>query len=216
VRKVYLIVEGQGDEQALPKLLNKFAIELGLDVPVFEVAQRSARCSEADVRRQCEDLRSRDRISGAMFLRDDEDGCPKVDAPKIAEWIRREKLPFPVAVVLFYREYETMFVATLDALAARPLRDRQGNELPSLDSSAKAPANPELHRDAKAQLSKFLPKKHPYRETSHQFAMTQALDIAKLRASGLPCVGSLERALRFVLSSPVAGVYPALSTASEG
>lgn len=215
MRKVYLIVEGQGDEQALPKLLNKFVKSLGLEDTVFAVAQRSSRCSDEDLRKQCADLRGRPQIAGAMFVRDCEDGCPKHEAPRMAAVLRAEKLPFPVAVVLFYREYETLFVATLDALAGKRLVGPQGSELPSLDASAIAPPDPERNRDAKGQLNAYLPKTHPYRETSHQLAMTQALDIEALRASGLACVGSLERALTFVLTSSVAGVYPPLPHARE-
>lgn len=218
MRKVYLSVEGQGDEAALPNLLSRLASSMALEVPAFPIAHRLARCTEADVGRQCEDLRrlanaDGERFAGAMFLRDDEDGCPKRDAPLIAEWVRRQKLPFPVAVVLFYREYETMFVATLGALAVKQLRDKSMRELVALDETAKEPADPEAYRDAKGYVSRFLPKKHPYRETTHQYAMTVALNVDVLRASGLPCVGSLERGLRFVLTES-SGVYPPASAST--
>lgn len=213
MRKVFLVVEGQGDEQALPKLLHKFVKAMGREAAVFAVAQRSSRCSDEDLRRQCADLRSRDGIEGAMFVRDCEDGCPKSEAPRMAAVLRAERLPFPVAVVLLYREYETLFVAALDDLAGKRLIGPAGAELPPLDPTATAPKDPERHRDAKGQLSKFLPKTHPYRETSHQLAMTQALDVEALRATGLPCVGSLERALEFVLTSTAGSVYPPLPEA---
>ncbi len=54
----------------------------------------------------------------------------------------------------------------------------------------------------------FVLHAYPYRETSHQLALTRALDLAAIRASGLPCFGSLERGLRVVLTATEPVVYP--------
>jgi hypothetical protein len=207
--RVYLVVEGQGDELAVPNLLNRLTLDLGLPPAVFSVVgRRNAMRKQSDVEAQCEDLRRRGDCVGALLLQDDEDGCPKVDAPRIASYVRAQKLAFPVGVVLFYREYETLFVACMSQLAGRPLRDAYSRELQPLAADATSPPDPQTHRDAKGQLNRFFPPKHPYRETSHQLALTRALDLETLRASGLPCVGSLERALRFVLTAEGPEVYP--------
>jgi hypothetical protein len=43
--RVYLVVEGQGDEQAVPNLLNRLALDLGLPPAVFSVVGSRGRCS---------------------------------------------------------------------------------------------------------------------------------------------------------------------------
>lgn len=208
--RVYLVVEGHGEVHAVPNLLSRLAVDLELPPAVFAVVgRRSALRKQADVEAQCEDLRRRGDCDGALLMQDDEDGCPKNDAPAVASYVRALSLPFPVGVVLFYREFETLFVACLSQLAGKPLRDVAGRALHPLAADATTPPDPQGHRDAKGQLNRFFPRNHPYRETSHQLALTRALDIAALRASGLPCVESLERALRFVLTATEPGVYPA-------
>lgn len=213
--RYYVVVEGQGDELAAPNLLHRLCADLGYGGAVWTViGRRNAMHQRSVVEAQCEDLRRRGDCDGALILQDDEDGCPKDDGPRRAAWVRELRLPFPVAVVLLYREYETLFLAALPSLAGKALKSPQGVTLPPLDAAATLEGDPQVPRDAKGVLNRFLPRKHPYRETTHQLAMTRALDLATLRASGLPCFGTLERALHFVLTTDGEGVYPSAPDAS--
>ena len=125
----------------------------------------------------------------------------------VRAWVRALALPFPVAVVLFYREYETLFLPCLAQMAAKPLKDHLGRELAPLAPEASFGGDPEQSRDAKKIVNRFLPRTSPYQPTTHQLALTRLLDFDVLRSSGLPCFGTLERALSFVLDTP-SGVYP--------
>lgn len=207
--RYYVVVEGQGEELAVPNLVHRLCADAGHEGATWAVVgRRNAMKQRSAVEAQCEDLRRRGDCDGALLLQDDEDGCPREDGPLIAGWVRELKLPFPVAVSLFYREYETLFVACLPAQAGKRLTDPRGRERHPLDGAARFDGDPQRHRSAKDVLNRFLPKKHPYRETTHQLAMTRALDFEALRAAALPCFGTLERALRFVLTTPGSAVYP--------
>jgi len=86
---------------------------------------------------------------------------------------------------------------------------RVGGRTTNLKSApARFSGDPEAVRSAKKEINRFLPRTHPYKETTHQIALTRLLDLAMLRASGLPCFGTLERAVAFLLERP-RGVYPA-------
>lgn len=207
--RYYFIVEGQGEELAVPNLLHRLSVEAGRHDARWALAGRcSAMKQRAALVAHCEDLRRRGDCDGALILQDDEDGCPKDDGPRLASWVRDLRLPFPVGVALFYREYETLFLACLPALAGKALTDPRGIALPSIDPAARLDKDPQGLRGAKKVIDRFLPRNRPYRETTHQLAMTRLLDFAVLRTSELPCFGTLERALEFVLMTGGEGVYP--------
>jgi hypothetical protein len=58
---------------------------------------------------------------------------------------------------------------------------------------------PEGPRDAKGVMSSLMPAGRAYKPTTDQLALTQMVDFDKLRVSGLPCFGTLERGVRFLL-----------------
>lgn len=207
--RFYVVVEGQGEELAVPNLLYRLSADVGReDAQWMVVGRRNAMKQRSAVEAQCEDLRRRGDCDGALLLQDDEDGCPRSDGPRIASWVAEQRLPFPVAITLFYREYETLFLACLSTLAGKALTDPHGRPLHPIDPAARFDGDPQRHRDAKGVLNQFFPAKHPYRPTTHQLALTRALDLEALRASALPCIGTLERALRFVFATRDGGVYP--------
>jgi hypothetical protein len=209
VGRFYAVVEGQGEELAVPNLLCRLSADLGReDATWMVVGRRNAMKKRSVVEAQCEDLRRRGDCDGALLLQDGEDDCPREDGPRIASWVAEQRLPFPVAITLFYREYETLFLACLSSLAGKSLVDPRGRALHPIDPAATFDGDPQRPRDAKGALNRFFPAKHPYRPTTHQLALTRALDLAALRASALPCFGTLERSLRFVLVTRDGGVYP--------
>lgn len=205
----FVVVEGHGEVDAVLNLLHRLSEDLGFEDTVWALAGRCNALLRKDrVLQECEKLRARRDCDRVLFLQDDEDGCPKDDGPRLASWIREAALPFPAAVTLFYREYETLFLPCLPAMAGKTLRDGRGRELHPLHADARFDGDPEGPRDAKKVLSRFFPTNHPYRETTHQVALTRLLDFATLRSSGLPSFGTLERALRFILAATTSGTYP--------
>jgi hypothetical protein len=99
-------------------------------------------------------------------------------------------------------------------MAGQPLRDPHGIELHPLQADATFDGDPESVRNAKHRIDVFLPRTQRYKPTTHQLALTRLLDFEVLRASGLPCFGTLERAVQFLLGAEKAGVYPPAGSAS--
>jgi hypothetical protein len=148
-------------------------------------------------------IRARGDAEGLLVLRDDEDGCPREDGPDVASWFRDAGLPFPVAVTLFDREYETIFLPCLDLFAGRPLV-ADGIERRGIAADTLAVTGPEARRDAKGLLSAAMPPGRSYKPTLDQLPLTRMLDFERLRAVRLPCFETLERALRFLLAGQAA------------
>jgi hypothetical protein len=204
----YIVIEGRGENGSVEHLMRKLSVDLGHPETFWKVGGRTTNLKSASALiQQCEKLRARGDCDRALLLQDDEDGCPRLDGPRLAGVVRGLDLPFPVAVVLFFREYETLFLPCLHTMAGRPLKDDRGIELAPLVADARFSGDPEAMRNAKKEINRFLPRTHPYKETTHQLALTRLLDLATLRAAGLPCFGTLERAAAFLLES-AGGVYP--------
>ncbi len=210
-RKFYLIVEGRGEVKAALNLINRLWIDLGLSAQLLGVTWRDPPMRGEGklktlhgVRGFCDILRNKSDCAGALFLRDEDDLCPKDEGPKMAAWLRAEALPFPVSSVLIYREFETLFLPCLPLMAGRPFPDGRAG----LVAGAVFEGDPQSKRDAKGQITHFLPSGQRYKPTIDQVILTRWLDFPTLRASGLPCFGTLERALTFLASAAGGDVYP--------
>ena len=206
-----IVVEGHGEDGAAPNLVIKLWKDLGLPGDV-RWDSKPIRCrnlyTQAGVAALCEILRTKADCDRLLVLRDDEDGCPRDSGPRLGAWIRAAALPFPVALVLMYREYETLFLASLPSLAGKPIVDPTGRKRAGIAPGAVYEGDPQAKRNAKGEVSSFMPPKQPYKPTTDQLALTRYLDFALLRASGLACFGTLERALTFLATGGPGEVYP--------
>jgi hypothetical protein len=134
-----------------------------------------------------------------------------VVGPRLAQILGSLSLPMPAAVVLFRREYEVLFLPCLDRMAGVKLRDERGIERDGIQRGTSFQGNYEGVRDVKGWLSDHFPPGRSYKPTLDQLPLTRLLDFAVLRRSGLPCFGTLERALTFIahgLQAGTHGVYP--------
>ena len=214
--KGLIVVEGRGEDGAAPNLINRLWRDLGLPPAVWSdrPIRSSKLYSQGGIAGLCDLLRSKAECDRVLVLRDDEDGCPKDSGPLLGAWLRAAALPFPVAVVLLYREYETMFLASLPSLAGKVLVDPNGVKRAGINEGAICTGDPQSHRGAKEKLREFMPPGRAYKPTTDQLAMTRHLDFALVRQSGLPCFGTLERALKFLAAAAPGEVYPPLPTKS--
>jgi Domain of unknown function (DUF4276) len=207
--KGYLIVEGHGDGRAALNLLHRAWADLGLpfsrwdDNPIRGTGLQT----RLGVLKACELLRAKPQCERALLLRDEDDLCPKDRGPETAAWVKELKLPFPMAVVLPHREFETWFLPCIQQLAGRPLVSG-GIERPGLSASASFSGNVESIRGVKEWLSKHFAGGKAYKPTLDQLPMTQLLDLPTLRAADVPSFGTFERALRFLSSAGPGEVYP--------
>jgi len=208
--KGLIVVDGHGEDGAAPNLVIRLWRDLGLPHAVWsDRALRGQKLyAKPGVDDLCQILRRKHDCDRLLVLRDDEDGCPKDTGPLLGAWLRAAALPFPAAVVLAYREYETMFLASLASLVGKPLVDRNGVKRAGIVAGAVYQGDPQAKRGAKEVITSFLPAGRTYKPTTDQLAMTRHLDFTQLRASGLPCFGTLERALQFLAIAPPGEVYP--------
>jgi hypothetical protein len=173
------IVEGHGEVEAVPVLIQRIAAELV--PPLFPRVEPVLRTAASQLRKEGV-LESRVELAarklegrgGILILIDcdwSSDACPKYDAAPLLKRASRVRPDMPISVVLAYQEYEAWFLA-----AAESLRGQRG--LPA----DLTPANwPESIRGAKEWLSHRMPRTKPYTETTDQVAFTRIFDMASAR-----------------------------------
>lgn len=167
------IVEGHGEEQAVPVLLRRLLTELG----VYDVAvKRSLRCpknqmtaDEAAFKRMLTLARFDLDVSAVLFLFDADNDCARTFVPAMRRWADETAPGFPCAVVMARREYEAWFLAAITSL--RGQRD--------IHVDATYPGDPEAVSDAKAALRAFMPPNRKYSETTDQAALSQLFDFGQ-------------------------------------
>ncbi len=206
----YAIVEGQGELDAVENLLARLWKELGHAPLPWSAIRGKNLLQQAGVKKYAEVVRGRPGCVALILLRDADDDCPKRTGPQSASWLRELGLPFPAAVTLFRREYETMFLPCLPDMAGRTLVAKTGVELPGIRAGARFEGDYEGPRDAKKKVGSFFPAGHPYKPTVHQLPLTRMINLQTLRASGLPSFGTLERSLNFLAQNrgKRGAVYP--------
>lgn len=208
--KGYVIVEGQGEQKSVLNLVTRLWHDLGLHHNHHWA--EPIRCiginSRKGLSKACSLVRSKGDAEVLLILRDEDDDCPKDKAPIVAQWMIEENLPFPCGIVLFHREFETLFLAGLRDIAGKLLMDESGIVRPGLLASTKFDGDLEKVRGVKGWLSKHFPDNRSYKPTVDQLPMTRLLSFQSLRSSGLPCFGTLERVLRFLSDAETRGVYP--------
>jgi hypothetical protein len=210
VNKGLVVVEGHGEVEAVANLVHRLWTAQGHAFLNWQVARWPKLASDDGLKKACNYARGI-RAAALLVLRDNEDSCPKDDGPRLAKIISAQALSVPAAVVLLYREYEVLFLPCLERMAGVLLKDDRGVERPGLVAGTRYEGNYESVRDVKGWLSDHFPQGRSYKPTLDQLPMTRLLDFEVLRSSGLPCFGTLERALGHLaqgIARSDAGVYP--------
>ncbi len=210
-RRGLILVEGEGDVDALPNLFSRLANELDASVPVVTwKTQRYPHLSEKHLTSVL-DRRVRPLIKGGYVDllvvtgdSDDKTECPAKFGPKVSSWIRSANLSIPASVAIFEQEYEVLCLASLASMRGRTLRS--GVELGVIPAGATITRPPHEIRDAKGALGDAAGL-ISYKPTIHQLAFTRLIDFADPGLAQLACFGTLKNSLRFVLTQS-AGVYP--------
>lgn len=200
-------MEGRGELGAADNLLHRLSQDLGLDQAWAPAIRWPNLHQRTGIEQGANFIRSRSDAQGLLILRDEDDGCPAHRAPEMAEWLRGLQLPFPAGVVMFYPEYEVLFLPCLDLMAGRSLGSgvaaRRG-----LLPDARWEGPWEARRGIKEWLSAHFPDGRSYKPTLDQLPLTRLLDFATLRRAEVSCFGSLERALRALALGAAGTVYP--------
>ncbi len=193
--KLYVLVEGHGEVQAVQNLLTRMSRDLECfhpwSTPLRWQNLHQWESSRGGVRRGADFIRGKSDVGGLLILRDEDDGCPKELAPSIAGSLRGMDLPFPVAYVLLHPEYEVLFLPCLERMTGNFPDGRSGLML----GTGWDGESWEARRGVKEWLSKNFPDGRSYKPTMDQLIMTRKIDLPVLRGAEVPCFGSLERAV---------------------
>lgn len=173
--RLSLIVEGEGDVEALPVLLRRM-------VPLFKPGQRfeilrpirvnkSKLLRAGELERTVELAARKLESEGAiLILVDADDDCPAEIGPELLLRARSARSDIPIRMVMAKREFEAWFLA-----AAASLRGER-----DLGSDLVAPETPEEIRGAKEWLSERMHDKR-YSPTLDQPALAARMDLDQAR-----------------------------------
>lgn len=166
--KTFVVVEGQGEETAVPVLLRRLHAEQGLAVDLVGRPWREPRHRMTKREHLAPILQlARARAQAVLLVLDADDDCA-VELARLVEAVADEVAPgLRVVVVAAVREYEAWFLA-----GAHSLRGKRG-----LPNDLERPPDVEAIRDAKGWLSARMPSR--YSPTLDQPALTMALDLAE-------------------------------------
>lgn len=170
------IVEGHGEQRALPLLIRRIFVEISpLTFPVVNPPIRvksGSFLNDPDYFGKYVTYAA-DKAAQAggevLILLDCEDDCPATLGPALLARARTVRSDVPTTVVLAHREYETWFLA-----AAGSLRGCAG-----LAADLSPPADPELIRGAKEWLGRHMDQS--YDPIIHQAAFTARFDLTQAK-----------------------------------
>lgn len=172
-QQLHLIVEGQGDKEAMPVLVRKILnhhqlFHIGLTEPQISGDVHKSRKRFDDFLRYA--LKNQCPILWILDCDDKEIGCPVKHVAHFQTAMKSMHLPGmqPIEFAFFVQEFESLFLAEINAL-------RSFYQLPD---TLKIDANAAMRRDAKGEISRLLPKSRGYKETIDQAKITHRLDLA--------------------------------------
>lgn len=172
-QQLHLIVEGDGDAQAMPLLVNKILHHHGIYHVQLTTPQISGDVHKS--RKRFDDylryaLKKQCPVLWVLDCDDKEIGCPVQHVTHFQTAMNALHLPNvqPVEFAFFVHEFESLFLAEIDAL-------RNFYQLPT---SLKIDPNAATRRDAKGEIAKLLPKDRGYKETVDQAKIAHRLDLA--------------------------------------
>lgn len=194
------IVEGQGEEAAVPELLRRLRNEAGLwnlevGRPIRQ--RRTQLVKKATLQAAVRIAAVRADCAAILVLFDADDDCPKECAPTLEAWARQAAGGKPCAVVIANREYEAWFLAGMEALRGR-CRIRQ---------EAESHPDPESVRDAKGKVEEHMPAGASYSPPVDQVRLTAHLDCERAYRN---CRSFRKLVKAFGALAGAAGVAPAI------
>lgn len=186
------IVEGHGEEEAVPHLIRRIYCEYGEGAPPeinkpIRVKPSSFIKDAAYFQKYVSlaSMKAASKNGKVLILLDCDDDCPASLGPKLLADARRVRSDVPIIVALAAREYESWFLAAADSL-----RGYKG-----LSETMIAPENFEQIRGAKEWLSQRMSLN--YSPIHHQAAFTMKFDLSMARKSA-----SFDRLIKKLFPEP--------------
>lgn len=199
-RRIIPIVEGHGEERAVPNLIKRWLrhrrFHPFFDVPDFAINAKGCGKLKAAYDRQ-RHLGIEHYVSAALkgrpdaivIILDADDECRRRDpgnglGPELLARAREVAPHLPLAVVAAHPEYEAWFLASLT-------RIRSAGLLPPNSPRINGILRPESHGGCKRLIADLLCA--PYEETVHQNMLTQALTFSPRVRTRSPSFGKFLR-----------------------
>jgi hypothetical protein len=199
--QIAVIVEGDGEVEAVPVLLRRYAELAGwsgrLHVQTVIRQPASKLLRPGELERHVElAARKLGGPGGILVLLDCEDDCPATLGPSLLARVRKARSDLPTSLVLAHREFEAWFLGSAESIAGK-------RNLPATLQSHHAP---ETVRGCKEWLSDKMPRSFAYDEVNDQPALAAAFDLNMAKVS----CSSFEKCHRELLSllQQVAGITP--------
>lgn len=189
---VYLscVVEGKGEEQALPILIRRIAERidpaLAVQVPKPVLIKRN-RLGELESWVKMA-VRKLPCLGGVLILLDGEGDCPARLGPDLLRRAAQAHGNIPIGVVLAKHEFEAWFLASAESIGGQR----------GLSTVLQPPSDPEAVADAKSWLRRHMPANRKYSEPRDQPALTAVFDLnlARSRSDSFDkCYREIERLL---------------------
>lgn len=206
MKRIVLFVEGEGEANALPRLVKQLLTEqkawdtVSLDKDVFRVGQVNKLVKEQfrEWKRKLAASLKRRNVGGVLLVLDgdvEKVGASAFCAAIVARSLANEALAvggggtFSVAVVFARQEYESWLIAGVESLAGQRLLDGR-----LIAPDAKAPVGDleESPRDAKRWFNKVI--EGGYKPTRDQAELTDLVDLQIIRERKLRSFRRLEAA----------------------
>ncbi len=178
--RIVPIVEGQGEVEAVPKLLNKVLNEMGryqFTVAPPRNAKGRGNLDKPGGLEKFIELSWREPDCGAtLVLMDADKACAVTLAHEYVRRIKAMSLRYPVVVVIAQCEYEAWFLASLPAIVGKQWQDQVG-----LPSDTEYPGDSEAIAGVKGWLNRQLPDDRSYKPAQDQVVLTAMLDLELTR-----------------------------------
>jgi hypothetical protein len=213
MKRIVLFVEGEGEADAVPRLVKRLLAEqkawdaVSLDEDTFRVGEvtKLVKNMYYEWKRKLAASLKRRNVGGVLLVLDGDTRKVAGDefcAANVARSLASESVSvgggvsFSVAVVFARQEYESWLIAGIDSLAGKRLPDGR-----LIAKSAKTPEGDleERPRDAKSWLGKIV--EGGYKPTRDQAALTDLLDLEPVRARKLRSFRRLEAAVVGLVSA---------------
>ena len=173
-QQIIAIVEGAGEENAVPSLIRRILWErfcrydIGIGKSKVAKGKRNliGRLDDFIVYAMSEGY------SAILVLIDADEDCPIELASDLAAKASALNASVPIAIVCAKSEFETWFICSLSDSEGDGIRRRL-----NMQSGAVCPDAPESIRNAKGWLTNFMPSGHAYRETADQDNLTHHIVI---------------------------------------
>ncbi len=174
-RRVFAIVEGHGEVDAVPVLLRRIFAELGatdVDVlPPWRLPRSSMLNAPSERARVGRAARLKAGPGGlVLMLLDADDDLPCALGPRLSEVIAQEAAG-PATCVVATREFEAWFLAGVETLSG----------VRGLPARLEAPPDPERIRDAKGWFTERMAPARRYAPPTDQPAFAARFDLVRAR-----------------------------------